>query len=371
MKILKIRQNRASAFAVILFSSIFLPLPALAADLGSLGHQAEKAGRAAISTIHENTLIGKFNPLSFAFKVQALKLAEKKARAALMQATAVLAKARRLGDREAEEIANAAVRIAKSALAQTRKNLTSAHAFANVMATFKKGLAARLSRALDEIAEKRYNFYTDPALERRLRGIVARLKRFSLKPEDRILIRILNTADPDEEIAMASATTIYFGKAYLESGPSEDELAFIAAHEMSHAELDHMLLKLAYVTELRFKEFLLGKKEAVLPPRMNPKDPRVKRAIKRVLKEITRGQYSKERELEADLLGAKVAIAAGAHPRGIRQTMDRIDGHLRRLNLDRGRTAADQRLDDLRSTHPLPSKRLKVLERHLGPRFWE
>lgn len=227
-----------------------------------------------------------------------------------------------------------------------------------------------LGEKIDQEEERTYGFHHDPALMRKLRQIITRLKQVSLRPQDPILFRILDTDDL-EEIAEASSSTIYFGKAYLNLPPSEDELMFVTAHEMAHIELNHSFLKAANETNLKFRSILHSIKNRIASSifLMNGPDPGENE--RKIRNEIERGRYSQAREREADLWGAKFAVAAGASPAGIKETLDRFQVSREQLQMIPAHAPAEGNLDTRRLTHPLPPSRLKFLEEALGPKFWE
>ncbi len=227
-----------------------------------------------------------------------------------------------------------------------------------------------LGEQIDQEQERTHGFHRDPARKRRLRRVIHRLKQTSLRPREPVQFRILDTDDP-ETIAEASSSTIYFGKAYLKLPPSEDELMFVTAHEIAHIELSHTFLKAANETGLQFRDFLHSFKNRIATSILNLDDPDAEENFRKTMNEIERGRYSRAREREADLWGARIALSAGASPKGIKETLDRFQASRKRHRLLRGRIQPDNSLDTWTLTHPTPSARLKYLERALGLKFWE
>lgn len=216
------------------------------------------------------------------------------------------------------------------------------------------------SRYLDGLIGMRYGFVVDPALVQRLSSLVNRLQVFSSRPDVSIQVRILAT-ESGIGPAAATATTIYFDKAYLEKNPSESELLFITGHELAHVQLGH------------FSETIIGREEDsyLLGKNLGPegiatiKETRTERAL---LKMRT-GPWEQRQEEAADLLGALQALDAGASPQGIHDAMIRMDAEEKTV----GRKVAPdvQRYRESLRDHPIPLDRLKALETEFGEKFWE
>ncbi len=228
-----------------------------------------------------------------------------------------------------------------------------------------------LGEKIDREEENTYGFYNGPALKQKLHRVISRLKQVSLRPRDPGQFRILNTGDP-EIIAEASSSTIYFGKAYLDLPPSEDELMFVAAHEIAHVEMNHTFSKAANVTGVRIRELLHTIKNRITSSLLSLDSREPGESFRETQNKIDWGLYSQAREREADLWGARIALAAGASPQGIKDTLDRFQASRERFKfMFQGRSSADNTIDTQTLTHPLPLTRLEYLEQALGPRFWD
>ncbi|MBT3352989.1 MAG: M48 family metalloprotease [Nitrospinaceae bacterium] len=319
--------------------------------------------RSALSTIRRNTLIGKLNPLSLAKEVSELKSNEKKIRQDLIDARIALAKARRDRSRTFERAALRKIAAAEAALKAMFSKKSAARLVSESMKNLRKGFSGILGHFMKETQETKYGFYRNPLLEKQISGMLALLRKNSLRPGNQIAFKILNTKKLTH-IAATDGETIYIDKAYLDMKPSQDELMFVLSHEMGHADLDHLLLKLSHYAGLSFEE-------AYFPARISAKDPRVKKAIERTLHDIEVGQYSQDREREADLLGARTALAAGISPRGIKEFIDRMVKLHGPSMKKGGRDLTREKQSILKSSHPQPLGRLRDLERALGRRFWE
>ncbi len=223
---------------------------------------------------------------------------------------------------------------------------------------------------IDQEAALDHGFHRDPALAWKLRRIIRRLKQVSLRPRMPVQFRILDTDDP-EVIAETSSSTIYFGKAYLNLPPSEDELMFVAAHEIAHVEMDHTFLKAANMTDLQLRDLLHSVKNRIATSILQLDVHALEDNARKTRNEIERARYSRAREREADLWGARIALAAGASPEGIKGTLDYFQIRRERIEIRRGRISPDDTLDTRTLTHPLPLSRLRYLEQALGPEFWK
>lgn len=232
------------------------------------------------------------------------------------------------------------------------------------------------SRQLDDVWAKEYGYVQDPEMEARLKGILAHLQVRSRRNDLPLAVRIIRGC-PGRGAA-ASATTIYFEQCELKKPLSDDELTFIAAHELAHAQLSHS-------NQYQIQEKVERKLSPVDLDQLVPQDVRVAQATEMPDKvgQAWMSRFNKDQELEADLLGAQQALAAGVSPLGIheaflRMAKERDDDERTRLaamtekqrTIDQKNTA-QQQLDRLTATHPEPEERLKALETAFGEKFWE
>ena len=214
------------------------------------------------------------------------------------------------------------------------------------------------SRYLDGLFGETFGFVTDPELILRLNTLVNRLQTLSSKPNVPIQVRVLERESGIG--AAATATTVYFDKAYLDGNPSESELLFIAGHELAHVQLGH------------FSETMLGLEE---DRKRLANDHGLEgtaafgwRAEQALLKMRT-GPWEQRQEEAADLLGAQQALEAGASPKGIQEAMLRMEEDEKAW---RKKVAPDiQRYQDSLRDHAKPLDRLEALESALGDKFWE
>jgi predicted Zn-dependent protease len=153
---------------------------------------------------------------------------------------------------------------------------------------------------------------------------------------------------------------------------------FVAAHELAHAQLGHS-------DQYQIQEKVERKLSPVNLDQLVPQDVRVANEtnMPMVVGQAWTSQFNKEHEQEADLLGAQMALAAGASPLGIHEAFVRMakerdeDERTRLAAMNEKQRAIDQKntarqqLDRLTATHAEPEERLRALEDSLGDKFWE
>lgn len=214
------------------------------------------------------------------------------------------------------------------------------------------------SRYLDGYLGTRYGFVTDPVLTQRLTGLVNRLQILSTRPDVPIQVRVL--AKETGMGVFSTATTIYFGKAYLDQTPSESELLFVAGHELAHVQLGH------------FSETIVGLNRDAqrLSKDLGPEgSDAIGWRTEAALLKMRTGPWEQRQEEAADLLGAQQALEAGASPKGIQEAMLRMDEEEK---IWANKVAPDiQRYQDSLRDHAKPLDRLKAFETMLGDKFWE
>ena len=214
------------------------------------------------------------------------------------------------------------------------------------------------SRYLDGLFGEEYGFVTDPALMQRLNTLVNRLQMLSSRPDVLIQVRVLEAESGMG--ASATATTIYFDKAYLDQKPSESELLFVAGHELAHVQLGHFS-----ETMLRHEQDTQRLRKDLSPEGAAALGWRAEEAL---LKMRT-GPWEQQQEESADLLGAQQALEAGASPNGIHEALLRMYKEEKTWT---NMVAPDiQRYRDSLRDHAKPLDRIKSLETALGDKFWE
>lgn len=182
--------------------------------------------------------------------------------------------------------------------------------------------AAHESRGIDKDLAIDYGFENGTVLVERLTGLIDGLQVASARPDTPLEVKIL-TKDSGLR-AVATATTLYLDKAYLDRKPSDAELLFVASHELAHVQLGHF-------------------SEALIALARDRREKAVSDGSKKALAMLLERRWTRRQEEMADLLGVLQALEAGASPQGIR---DAIKG-------------------------PEARDRLRSLEAVLGDKFWE
>ncbi|MGQ0812015.1 MAG: M48 family metalloprotease [Nitrospiraceae bacterium] len=216
----------------------------------------------------------------------------------------------------------------------------------------------------DKQWQAKYGFVEAPELQARLIRIIERLHIAFPDADPPMTVRIVNR--PNEAGASATRSFVYFDKAYLDRNPSDDELLFVAGHELAHVQLHHVSLGAVQAHWQGFEEDWLRKSaEGSHPAYQRPGEHRDAGWRTRM------AQYIRDQEAQADLLGAQQALAAGASPRGIKDAFTRMffDDLKRRLGPDT--SGQDPHYEKSLENHARPDVRLKALEDVLGEKFWE
>ncbi|MCX5721636.1 MAG: M48 family metalloprotease [Nitrospirae bacterium] len=148
--------------------------------------------------------------------------------------------------------------------------------------------------------------------------------------------------------ASATATAIYFDKAYLDLMPSESELLFVAGHELAHVQLGH------------FSEAIIGRERDTQRIRkdLGPGGTAILGLrTQEVLLKMRTGPWEQRQE------------EAGAAPKGIQEAMLRMNED-EKTGVKKVPPDIQRYRDSLRD-HAKPLDRLKALETALGSKFWE
>lgn len=212
--------------------------------------------------------------------------------------------------------------------------------------------------------EAEYGFVEDAVWQQRLARIIDRLHAASPDADPLVTIRIVNR--PGENGASAGRSFIYFDKGLLDRNPSDDELLFVAAHELAHVQLRHVSRGVVEAHWKGFEEDWLRK--SVEGSHLAYQDGS---GHDNAGWRARMAQYIRDQEAQADLLGAQQALIAGASPRGIKEAFTHMffDDLKRRLASDP--SGHDPHYTKSLEDHGRPNDRLKSLEDALGEKFWE
>ncbi|MDO8349208.1 MAG: M48 family metalloprotease [Planctomycetota bacterium] len=215
----------------------------------------------------------------------------------------------------------------------------------------------------DEQIEKERGFVADKEQEDRLNAILLRLKQRSVRPDQPLEVKILAGSEISV-VALATQTCVYVEKSYLDLKPTDDELLFVIGHELAHSQLGHGARKVVTHLEQRLLESIQGAEAG---------DARVDAAIHAAAINARMSGPVQELEQEADLVGAQIAIAAGADVRGLRDLIHRMERWESEEHADRVARgvgdAAHEALRKLIASHPAASRRRAYLEESIGTKL--
>lgn len=176
----------------------------------------------------------------------------------------------------------------------------------------KSKLAAQAhSTSVDQFMADHYAVVNDQTATAKIARLVERIKALSPYPDDALQVRIYGAAkDPGKESGMArfdafsTSDALYFNADFLNRKPSDDEILFLAGHELGHIQRDHY----AGVLGATRRAEMLERGKAVLGAGEVTSNPKVQAEIGQVrMHELNVAQ-----ELEAERFGTTLALAAGA-----------------------------------------------------------
>lgn len=225
-------------------------------------------------------------------------------------------------------------------------------------------VAEKHDREYYQIVEQEYGFSDDPVLKERVERLTERVRALSPYPDEPSRVRIVDRpADPNlagglyRAPAVCTSDTIYFGIEYLEKNPSDDEIMFIAGHEMAHVQRGHHA---KYILSQKLVSHTVSPDDLIDWDNTTLSDEQIQ-SIRQAAYDGALHDLNHEQELEADRLGFFMAISAGAKPGAIREAFDDVSSR----RVGQPRSAAD-RLDDLTSTHPEDADRVEQIRRIYG-----
>jgi predicted Zn-dependent protease len=202
-------------------------------------------------------------------------------------------------------------------------------------------------RVPPQVARSFGGLYSDPAIERRLASILARLVPASERPDLRYSVAILNS--PTVNAFALPDGQLFVTRGLLALANDEAEVAAVLAHEMAHVIARHAAQRVE-----ASQNVLLGSR--VLQTVTG--DTRAgQQAL--VTGAMTLASFSRQQELEADQIGIRTLGRAGYDPYGaarLLESMDRYAALRRNAFAPRG----DGGENSFLSTHPSTPERLAL-----------
>ena len=174
-----------------------------------------------------------------------------------------------------------------------------------------KVAAQAYAASVDKFIDDNYAAVNDKDAETRVSRLVERIKALSPYPDDPVKVRIYGP--PKDRVAesgmsrfdaFSTSDTLYFNAAFLNRKPADDEILFVAGHELGHIQRDHYA---GYLGASR-REDMLDRGRTLLGAREVSSNPEVVDGIR----QVRMHDLNESQELEAERFGTTMALAAGA-----------------------------------------------------------
>lgn len=190
--------------------------------------------------------------------------------------------------------------------------------------------------------------YSDPKVERMVARIVGRLTAVSANPGQTYKITLLDS--PNVNAFALPGGYLYITRGLLALANDSSELAAVIAHEMGHVTANHGLKR----QEIEAKSALAAKVVSdVLEDDADTRAALVRGKLKLA-------QFSRNQELEADVIGIKAIGEAGYDPYAAARFLRAMD----RFSALRSVSGADDASLDFLATHPNTPQRIELAGRH-------
>lgn len=202
-----------------------------------------------------------------------------------------------------------------------------------------KAAARAFSVTVDTFMDDNYMAVIDPDGEARVSRLVERIKALSPYPDDPVKVRLYGSPkDPATDYGMSrfdafsTSDTIFFNTGFLDRKPTDDEILFVAGHELGHIQRDHYA---GYLGSIR-REEMVDRGRTLLGAREVSSNPEVAEAIR----QVRMHDLNYSQELEAERFGTTMALAAGAKLDALR------DRYARGMANENPRSAATEQAAD-------------------------
>ena len=190
--------------------------------------------------------------------------------------------------------------------------------------------------------------YSDPKLERMVAKVVGSLTTVSANPTQSYRITILNS--PNVNAFALPGGYLYITRGLLALANDSAELAAVVAHEMGHVTANHGLQR-----QQKEAEEVLATK--VVSDVLGD-SPTAKAAL--IRGKLRMAQFSRNQELEADVIGIKSVGEAGYDPYAAGRFLQSMSAYTDFRSIS---GATDASLDFL-ATHPNTPQRIELAQRH-------
>jgi hypothetical protein len=202
----------------------------------------------------------------------------------------------------------------------------------------------RVGRAMNKRFVAEHEVLSDPATEKRIRALSAPLLDQRTRKDIQYQIKVFKMDAPNAY--SFAGGYVYVSSGYLKEFPSDAALTFVLGHEIGHVDLKHCIEKMQYL--------VIGNEIAG--------DLANLAATAYV---TLRSSYSKEQEFSADEFGFRSARHAGVPAEEIIQCLRDLEAYQKGAQAGAGQEKSEKvesSLDEVFSTHPATSARVKRLE---------
>jgi len=192
--------------------------------------------------------------------------------------------------------------------------------------------------------------YEDAALNDYVRRVGQSLARVSELPDLKFTFTVLN--DPKVNAFALPGGYVYITRGLLALADNEAEMAGVLAHEIGHITARHTAQRYSQAMAANIGLTILGVLGQAAGAPAGTGDLIAFGA------QAALQSYSREQELEADMLGVRYMIRAGYSPQGMVSFFDKLDAHTRLEATIAGNPAAADQFS-IMSTHPRTADRIE------------